>query len=271
MVNGLLDVLPLLPAPQRERTLGKASAVLTGWWSQSKGGAAGALLRYATLKNGPGLLNSAPAVAAYLLRAQVMASAAPSYDNASDLRTVDNCANTYLGSGYPDHMADGTPSRNDTGGQWPGEKDGDDNVVWGDDSFMSSVLLARRAASLPAGDASARRWLAYIVKTQLSFREHLLDPQDGLYRHAFNRDDGHHSCCKWGRANGWILSSHVEILLAAKAQVAADGTVHGICQGGPIKGTVAECNACNTTYAASVCGGLGFTLRAAAAMQIVRG
>ena len=29
--------------------------------------------------------------------------------------------------------------------------------------------------------------------------------------------DGRHSCCKWGRANGWGMLSHIEVLAAVAA------------------------------------------------------
>ena len=54
------------------------------------------------------------------------------------------------------------------------------------------------------------------------------------------------------------------------AQVAPDGSVAGICQGGPIKPTVASYNQCATSYVASACGGLGMVLRATAAMAALQ-
>lgn len=32
--------------------------------------------------------------------------------------------------------------------------------------------------------------------------------------HGFNAANNQTSCCKWGRANGWIMMAHVEVLLA---------------------------------------------------------
>ena len=49
--------------------------------------------------------------------------------------------------------------------------------------------------------------------------------------------------------------------------VAADGSVEGICQGGPIFPTAEEYKARPTAYEASACGGLGTLLSAAAAVR----
>ena len=176
------------------------------------------LLANRSVTNGPNLLNAAPAAANYLLRGG-------GADHPHDIRLVDRLCDEYFGEHYPDHLAgDGnsTPCRNDTGGLWPGERDDSTcHVVWADDAFMSTVLLARRAASLPPNDARALGWLRYALRTQQGFRGRLLDPVDGLYRHAYSSEDGRHSCCKWGRANGWLMASHVELLRAAHAQGAA--------------------------------------------------
>ena len=52
------------------------------------------------------------------------------------------------------------------------------------------------------------------AKMQLSFSAQMRDPSDGLFSHGVNVANGHHSCCKWGRANGWGMLSHVEVLSA---------------------------------------------------------
>ena len=39
----------------------------------------------------------------------------------------------------------------------------------------------------------------------------------GLYWHGFDAATGRHSCCKWGRANGWAMMAKVEILRAMAA------------------------------------------------------
>ena len=47
-----------------------------------------------------------------------------------------------------------------------------------------------------------------------AFSEQMRAPVDRLYAHVANVATGHHSCCKWGRANGWGMLSHVEVLSA---------------------------------------------------------
>ena len=36
-------------------------------------------------------------------------------------------------------------------------------------------------------------------------------PGDGLMYHGYNAANNATSCCKWGRANGWIMMGHVEV------------------------------------------------------------
>lgn len=46
------------------------------------------------------------------------------------------------------------------------------------------------------------------------FTTHLMDPSDGLFHHGADALAKIPSCCKWGRANGWTMMSHVEVLSA---------------------------------------------------------
>lgn len=48
------------------------------------------------------------------------------------------------------------------------------------------------------------------------FEKHMRDFKDGLYYHGYNDYDHEESCCKWGRANGWGLFSHVEVMAAVQ-------------------------------------------------------
>jgi len=48
---------------------------------------------------------------------------------------------------------------------------------------------------------------------QLTYAQRLADTDNVLW-HGFNVKDSHHSCCKWGRGNGWVMMSHVESLIA---------------------------------------------------------
>jgi hypothetical protein len=90
--------------------------------------------------------------------------------------------------------------------------------VWGDDATMSLTLLSRLAAASPSSlpetapeRSVMQEWLAvqhsgYIVQLQ--------DATDGLYFHGADASVEQHSCCKWGRANGWVMMAHIEVLAA---------------------------------------------------------
>jgi len=59
-------------------------------------------------------------------------------------------------------------------------------------------------------------WVDFTASQILGFAEGLQD-KDGVFFHGFNNDDGHESCCKWSRANGWILMTLAETLLALES------------------------------------------------------
>lgn len=52
---------------------------------------------------------------------------------------------------------------------------------------------------------------------QVTFAEHMQDPETGLFYHGYNFATNDTSCCFWGRAQGWVLMSHVEVALALQA------------------------------------------------------
>jgi hypothetical protein len=115
-------------------------------------------------------------------------------------------ANDYILK-WPHRLADGTFSRT-VPGDWPGEtstKVG--SIVWGDDQTMGTVLIARLAPLFKNKDYAAE-----VTRQQIGFAKRLRDPADGLNYHGFNDKDGHDSCCKWGRANGWGMLGHAEAL-----------------------------------------------------------
>lgn len=141
---------------------------------------------------------------AYVDRALLEAS---SYDYTIDLYLAVCVASKYV-LPFPLRLPDGTFSR-DTGGSWPGERDGNHTFVWADDMYMGLTLLARLAVVLNDTDFARE-----VAKQQLTFAKHLQDEEDGLFYHGYNHYDQHHSCCKWGRGNGWAMMSHVEALQA---------------------------------------------------------
>jgi rhamnogalacturonyl hydrolase YesR len=91
---------------------------------------------------------------------------------------------------------------------------------------MAMVLPARLAVQglgAWASDAMGPAWVGELIAMHLEgYRAYLRDPADGLYRHGYNYEKREASCCKWGRANGWLMMSRVEVLLGARA-VNADG------------------------------------------------
>ena len=60
-------------------------------------------------------------------------------------------------------------------------------------------------------------YIDFVYDQEIGFSTHLLYPEreskyNGLYAHGYNYATGDHSCCPWGRANAWIMTSHIEIL-----------------------------------------------------------
>eukprot|EP00041_Stephanoeca_diplocostata_P013004 m.221228 g.221228 ORF g.221228 m.221228 type:complete len:323 (-) comp19183_c0_seq2:417-1385(-) len=91
--------------------------------------------------------------------------------------------------------------------------------LWADDQYMGLALLARLAACERCNATRGIRlqWAKRAAAMQVAFAEYLHDPTDMLRFHGakwINASFTAHSCCKWGRANGWGLLSTVEVLLA---------------------------------------------------------
>jgi hypothetical protein len=131
----------------------------------------------------------------------------PKYNNASDLKIADIVSNKYI-LGWPKHISDGTISRSSG---WTGEPAGSE-FLWDDDMYMGLTLISRLAV------VQKNSTLANIAgKMQVTFASHVMDKTSSLFWHGFNDADQHHSCCKWGRGNGWLMMSHIEVLKALKA------------------------------------------------------
>jgi len=156
-----------------------------------------------------------------LLAAGKAASGA-AYD--ADMAVLSSTARQYV-LGWPTRLSDGTVAR---GGAAPG-----DRCLWADDQFMGLALVSRLAAAPRALDPSGRylpdelkaELASFAATQQLSFSRRMRDATDGLYYHGvFVAEDASGaetfapSCCKWGRANGWGMLSHVEVLQALEAQ-----------------------------------------------------
>lgn len=118
--------------------------------------------------------------------------------------------------GWPLRLPDGTISRH---GGWGKEPDANASFLWQDDQFMGLALLSRLArqgaAVVPA--PAAGRYRDFIAAQHALFAAHCQDATTGLYKHGFNAATGDHSCCFWGRANGWVMMAHAEVALALAA------------------------------------------------------
>jgi hypothetical protein len=153
------------------------------------------------------------------------AIARPGY-NSADQR-VANLLGTNFSLHCPDRLPDTahTFARPNGGDAWPTPTP-EANFVWADGSFMGMVLPARLAvqgSGLWASDAMGPLWIGDLITMHVDgYRKYLRDPADNLYRHGYNYQKKEASCCKWGRANGWLMMSRVEVLLGARA-VNADG------------------------------------------------
>ena len=145
---------------------------------------------------------------AYVDRVVLESSNINGYNNTTDLYLADTVAGKYI-IPFPHRLPDGTFSR-DTGGSWAGETDGNHTFVWVDDMYMGLTLLARLAVIL-----NETTFAQEVARQELTFAEHL-QGEDGLFYHGYNDHDKHHSCCKWGRGNGWAMMSHIEALQALK-------------------------------------------------------
>jgi rhamnogalacturonyl hydrolase YesR len=135
---------------------------------------------------------------------------------------------------FEHHLKDGTISR--AGGcclPTPPSKGNKSPYLWADDQFMGLALMARLSSvSDNVANVSKRRsFIDHAATMQLNYAKYLLDERDGLSAHGAyvvlksslsehlnNAMEGQstilHSCCKWGRANGWGALSRIEILLA---------------------------------------------------------
>jgi unsaturated rhamnogalacturonyl hydrolase len=82
----------------------------------------------------------------------------------------------------------------------------DGPTIWADDLFMGLPFLVRLSEykSDPAIMDDA-------VQQIINYAAYLQDT-DGVWFHAYFVDKKEHSCCKWGRANGWVAVAIAEVL-----------------------------------------------------------
>jgi unsaturated rhamnogalacturonyl hydrolase len=79
-------------------------------------------------------------------------------------------------------------------------------TIWADDLYMSLPFLIRW--SKYKNDPSA---LDDAARQIINFASYLQDA-DGVWLHAYFTDKKTRSCCKWGRANGWVAVAVAEVL-----------------------------------------------------------
>jgi len=79
-------------------------------------------------------------------------------------------------------------------------------TIWADDLYMSLPFLIRW--SKYKNDPTALDDAALQI---INFASYLQD-NDGLWFHAYFVDKKTKSCCKWGRANGWVAVAIAEVL-----------------------------------------------------------
>lgn len=146
------------------------------------------------------------------------------YNASADLVVARETVDAYILK-WPRHWTDGTVTR-DFGGRdsasdpepWGNSSYGAHQYIWGDDSYMGLTLPSRMVV---AGLDDAAGTYAQFVATQHSLFAHHLRPTaaegGGIYWHGRDAKSGVPSCCKWGRANGWTMMTHVETLSALSA------------------------------------------------------
>ena len=81
----------------------------------------------------------------------------------------------------------------------------DGPTIWGDDLFMSLpfvVRLAEYKKDQSLYDDAAQQIINYASYLQDS---------DGVFFHGYYVDQKTHTCCKWGRANGWIAVALADV------------------------------------------------------------
>jgi len=124
--------------------------------------------------------------------------------DATDAAVAVGTADTYM-LAYPYTLPHGVFVRPGGWGAQPGHA-----FLWGDDQYMGLALLCRLARG---GAPRAAEYLSTAVANALTNAQRAQQP-GGLFPHGFNTLNNESSCCLWGRANGWIAMSLVELLWA---------------------------------------------------------
>ena len=155
----------------------------------------------------------------YLHYSKVHSSPPPGYNGSADLAVARGAVDGYI-LPWPRRWTDGTVTR-DFPGQPPsiwGPETGEHQFVWGDDAYMGLTLPSRMVV---AGlDDEAGTYAKFVATQHALFAKHLhptATEGGGIFWHGRDAKSGAPSCCKWGRANGWTMMTHVEVLTALSA------------------------------------------------------
>lgn len=147
------------------------------------------------------------------------AQAPAGYNASADLEVARRALDDYILK-WPRHWTDGTVTR-DFPGQPPspwGPETDEHQFVWGDDAYMGLTLPARM---VKAGfDDKSGTYAQFVATQHALFAKHLHPTAaegGGIFWHGRNAKTGAPSCCKWGRANGWTMMTHIETLTALSA------------------------------------------------------
>lgn len=142
------------------------------------------------------------------------------YNASADLAVARRALDGYV-LPWPLRWTDGTLTRNFPGSSKPmpwGPATGEHQFVWGDDSYMGLTLASRMVV---AGlDNAAGTYAQFVAKQHALFAKHLRPTAaegGGVFWHGRDAQSGAPSCCKWGRANGWTMMTHAEVLGALSA------------------------------------------------------
>lgn len=93
--------------------------------------------------------------------------------------------------------------------------------VWIDTLFMAGIVLADAYRLLGRDDCRAE-----VVTQFAAHRASLQDPSTGLFRHLHDaRTNGHMAGAFWGRGNGWMAASSVDVLEAIGTDDPANGAI----------------------------------------------
>ena len=97
-------------------------------------------------------------------------------------------------------------SRLDDGTFWR-PKSPNSPSIWADDLYMSLPFLIKWSEYKKNKD-----FIDDAVFQIKSYASYLQDENDGIWYHGYYVEKKEHTCCKWGRGNGWVAVAVAEVL-----------------------------------------------------------